>query len=290
MQLLTPYQQRFEGLLDQYWQTRSIEPSLKAAMMYATTNGGKRFRPALIWMTGEALNVPLEQLDAAALAIELIHCYSLVHDDLPAMDDDDLRRGKPTVHIAFDEATAILAGDALLTEAFELLAHADILPDSLRLRQIALLSHAAGSQGMVAGQMMDMAATGGQINLDTLRTLHERKTGYLIRCALLLGASPSATYTELTPLLSDLGLTLGLLFQVQDDILDVEQTTEQLGKPAGSDAEQNKCTYPALMGLEEARAWREALRQHCHDLLSALPFSSNTALRQLVDLVADRTH
>ncbi|WP_294948842.1 polyprenyl synthetase family protein [Sulfurivirga sp.] len=286
MNLLTPWQQRCERLLRDYWQQRPIEPALKAAMIYATTNGGKRFRPALTWLVGEALGLPQEQLDPAALAIELVHCYSLVHDDLPAMDDDDLRRGQPTVHIKFDEATAILAGDALLTEAMELLSHAE-LPADIRLRQLQLLSHAAGSQGMVAGQMMDMAATGQSMTLDALILLHELKTGALIRAALLLGAAPSQDYPSLEKPLGRLGLTLGLAFQVQDDILEAEGA--QTGKSADSDARNGKNTFPALLGLDAARDYRDELIQQCHLLLNELPLRS-PALRQVIDFVAERRH
>ncbi len=286
MNLLIPWQQRCDRLLHDHWQQRTIEPRLKAAMAYATTNGGKRFRPALTWLVGEALGLPLEQLDPAALAIEMVHCYSLVHDDLPAMDDDDLRRGQPTVHIRFDEATAILAGDALLTEAMELLSHAD-LPAETCLRQLRLLSHAAGSQGMVAGQMMDMAATGHSLTLEALIVLHELKTGALIRAALLLGAAPAQDYPSLEKPLGQLGLTLGLAFQVQDDILEAEGA--RMGKSADSDARNGKNTFPALLGLDAARDYRDELVQQCHLLLNELPLRS-PALRQVIDFVAERRH
>lgn len=288
MQLLKPYQTRFNDLLDQYWHNRAIEPHLKAAMVYATTNGGKRFRPALVWLIAEALGLPREKLDAAALALELIHCYSLVHDDLPAMDDDALRRGQPTVHVQFDEATAILAGDALQMEALALLVRAE-LPEAIRLRQVQILSHAAGSQGMVAGQMLDMRATQSQPDLEQLILLHELKTGALIRAALLLGAAPHHDYETLRKPLSRLGLTLGLAFQVQDDILEVEQTTEQLGKDTDSDRRNGKATFPALLGLEKAKAYRDQLIQQCHQLLAQLPVRSPT-LQQVIDFVAERGH
>lgn len=288
MQLLKPYQSRFDQLLNQYWQHRSIEPHLKAAMMHATTNGGKRFRPALVWIIAEALGLPLEKLDAAALAVELIHCYSLVHDDLPAMDDDALRRGQPTVHVRFDEATAILAGDALQTEAFEVLTQAE-LPPALRLRQLQILSHAAGSQGMVAGQILDMRAEQAPITLDELILLHELKTGALIRAALLLGAAPHHNFDALRKPLGQLGLTLGLAFQVQDDILEVEQDTTQLGKAADSDRRNGKTTFPILLGLDAAKAYRDQLIQQCHQMRSQLPINS-PVLQQVIDFVAERAH
>ncbi len=286
--LLRPYQTRLEHLLNAHWAARDIEPRLKSAMMHATTNGGKRFRPALVWLIAEALGLPPDRLDPAALAIELVHGYSLVHDDLPAMDDDDLRRGQPTVHVRFDEATAILAGDALQTEAFEVLTQAD-LPDTVRLRQIHILAAAAGSQGMVAGQMLDMHPGSGAMSLERLVRLHELKTGALIRAALLLGAAPHIDYDTLHPPLARLGLTLGLAFQVQDDILEVEQDTEQLGKAADSDRRNGKTTFPVLMGLQQAKAYRDTLIQRCHRLLDQLPLSSPT-LRQVIDFVAERAH
>ena len=288
MQLLKPYQSRCNQLLEAHWQHRAIEPHLKAAMVHATTNGGKRFRPALVWIIAEALGLPLEKLDAAALAVELIHCYSLVHDDLPAMDDDALRRGQPTVHVQFDEATAILAGDALQAEAFEILAQAE-LSAAIRLRQIQILSHAAGSQGMVAGQMLDMHAAQAPTSLDELILLHELKTGALIRAALLLGAAPHRDYDTLRAPLGQLGLTLGLAFQVQDDILEMEQDTAQLGKAADSDQRNGKVTFPVLLGLDQAKTYRDQLIQQCHQMLAQLPLRSPT-LQQVIDFVAERAH
>ncbi len=288
MQLLKPYQTRLNRLLDQHWQTRSIEPHLKAAMVHATTNGGKRFRPALVWMIAEALGLPLESLDHAALSVELLHCYSLVHDDLPAMDDDDLRRGQPTVHVQFDEATAILTGDALQAEAFEVLSQGD-LPADILLSQVQILSQAVGSRGMVAGQMLDMRAQRHPVTLDELIVLHELKTGALIRAALLLGAAPHHDFEALRKPLSELGLKLGLAFQVQDDILELEQDTEQLGKAADSDQRNGKTTFPGLLGLDKAKAYRDELIQQTHQCLTRLPIHS-PVLQQVIDFVAERAH
>lgn len=288
MNMLTLYQNRIEKLFEAYWHQRPIPEPLYSAMRYATQNGGKRFRPALVWIIAEALALPEESVTPAALAIEMVHCYSLVHDDLPAMDNDALRRGKPTVHIQFNEATAILAGDALLTEAFELLSHAALSPD-LQIRQLQILTHAAGSLGMVAGQMLDMRQDAAPPTLDELIRLHELKTGMLIQAALLLGASPSQEYASLKAPLAELGLTLGLAFQIQDDILEYEQPTETLGKSANSDAQNAKTTFPALLGLEGARQYRDELIQQAHSHLARLPFRS-PVLQQVIDFVAERAH
>ncbi len=288
MDLLTPYQKRLECLLSDYWHQRAIPEPLYSAMRYATENGGKRFRPALVWLIAEAMAITEEQVTPAALAIEMVHCYSLVHDDLPAMDDDALRRGKPTVHIQFDEATAILAGDALLNEAFELLCHAP-LPDTLRLRQLKILTHAAGAQGMVAGQALDMQTSHTPPTPEALIHLHTLKTGRLIQAALLLGASPAQHFEEMRAALETLGHTLGLAFQVQDDILEWEQPTEVLGKSSQSDQANNKTTFPTLMGLEKAKAYRDTLIEQAHQQLVKLPFQS-PVLQQVIDFVAKRAH
>ncbi len=289
MLALKPYQQRVEALLHRHFHPHCAPDPLASAMRYAALDGGKRIRAALVWLTGEACGLTSEPLDPAAMAIELVHAYSLVHDDLPAMDDDDLRRDKPTVHRAFDEATAILAGDALLNEAFELLAHADELDDTVRLRQLRTLTAAAGSCGMVAGQMLDVETTGKPVSQAELEHIHTLKTGRLIQAALLMGAAPSTDYATLAPALETLGERLGLAFQVHDDILDVEQSSETLGKPAGSDTDLNKNTFPALMGLEAAKAYRDELIADCHHLLDTLPFRQ-PVFHQLIDYIAKRSH
>jgi len=287
-QQLQIYQQRIETLLKQTLEQRQIPEPLKSALLYSTLNQGKRLRPALIYALAEALNLPLEQVDAAATAIELIHSYSLVHDDLPAMDNDDLRRGQPTCHIQFDEATAILVGDAQQTLAFELLATAN-LPAELKIRQIQLLTKAAGAEGMVAGQILDIQAENQTLSLEKLQHLHQCKTGALIQTALLLGASPAKNYPQITEQLSKLGQLIGLAFQVQDDILDIEANTETLGKPQGSDLKANKSTYPKLMGLEQAKHYRNSLIQQAHQVEQTLPFQSKF-LNQLIDYIAERKH
>lgn len=282
------YQQRLEPLLEQALDRDSIPQPLKNALQYSTLNQGKRLRPALVYAVTEGLALPLAQVDAAASAIELIHCYSLVHDDLPAMDNDDLRRGQPTCHIQFDEATAILVGDAQQSLAFELLASASIDPQ-LKVQQIQLLAQAAGVEGMVAGQVLDMQAENQTLTLSKLELLHQCKTGALIKTALLLGASPSENYSQIAPQLSELGRIIGLAFQVQDDILDIESNTDTLGKPQGSDLAANKSTYPRLMGLEQAKNYRDQLIQQAHQVLQQLPLQSSF-LHQLVDYIAERDH
>jgi len=228
---------------------------LHEAMRYVTLDGGKRFRPILVYSTAEALGVPLETADAPACAVELIHAYSLVHDDLPAMDNDDLRRGKPTCHRAFDEATAILTGDALQSLAFQILAQENpALANSTRLRMLDILAKAAGSRGMAGGQAIDLEAVGRQLTIAELEDMHIHKTGALIRASVLLGAlcSPSLTESELEHL-DRYARWMGLAFQVWDDVLDVEGTTAELGKPQGSDQARNKPTYPAILGLAETK-------------------------------------
>ncbi|MDO4777014.1 MAG: polyprenyl synthetase family protein [Cardiobacteriaceae bacterium] len=229
---------------------------LTAAMRYALLDGGKRLRAALIHATAADFAVPPEAVDAAVCAVEAIHAYSLIHDDLPAMDDDDLRRGKPSCHKAFDEATAILAGDALNTLAFEWLA-ASALPADVRLAQIRVLAQAAGYQGMVAGQSLDMAHTGTAADLATLQTIHRGKTGALLAASLHLPALASADYAAHRATLDTLGEHLGLLYQISDDILDATADSQTLGKTAGKDAAQDKTTYISLLGLDASRAEAE---------------------------------
>jgi farnesyl diphosphate synthase len=265
--------------------------ALHAAMRYATLDGGKRLRAALVYAAGEALGARAELLDVPACALELIHAYSLVHDDLPAMDNDDLRRGKPTVHKAFDEATAILAGDALQTLAFELLAHdpaLDIAPTQ-KLAMIAELARASGSLGMAGGQAIDLGAVGTALTLVQLEAMHARKTGALIRAAVALGALTANAGAATRATLDEYASHIGLAFQIVDDILDVESDTATLGKPQGSDAERDKPTYPALLGLDSANA----LAAHCHRraLESLAPLGDNGAtLRAIAEFIVQRRH
>jgi farnesyl diphosphate synthase/geranylgeranyl diphosphate synthase type II len=230
----------------------AVVPRLDAAMRHGVLVGGKRLRPVLVYAAGRALGAADDALDAPAMAIELVHAYSLVHDDLPAMDDDDLRRGQPTVHKAYDEATAILAGDALQALAFEVLARSTHprLPAML-----VTLAEAAGRDGMVAGQALDLAAVGGHPDLAALATMHGHKTGALIRAAVRLGGLVAVAEGDpRLAALDDYARAIGLAFQIHDDVLDVTGDTATLGKASGADAARDKPTYPSLLGLEGARA------------------------------------
>ena len=266
-----------------------IPNTLMAALDYATLKGGKRLRPALLYAIGEALNLPLKQLDSAACAIELIHSYSLVHDDLPAMDNDNLRRGQPTCHIRFSEATAILVGDAQLTLAFKVLSYDANLKDQDKLRLIQLLSQASGLAGMIGGQMMDIESEGQKIEMSQLKKLHQYKTGALIKTALLMGAAQSSRASKLESRLSALGNNIGLAFQVHDDILDIESDSLTLGKPQGSDMQADKSTYPKLLGLEAAKRYRDELMTEAKTQLKTLQIDS-PFLTQLIEYIAKRNH
>ena len=254
---------------------------LAEAMRYAALGGGKRLRAALVYAAGEALGANPVALDAPAAAVELIHAYSLVHDDLPAMDDDDLRRGKPTCHRAFDEATAILAGDALQTLAFEVLANAHAVVPTQRLAMLRELAHASGARGMAGGQALDLAAEGKSLALPELETVHRGKTGALIVASVRLGAlAELAPDAPQLPALGEYGQALGLCFQIQDDILDVEGDTATLGKTAGADQARGKATYPALLGLAGAR--ERARQEHDRAVAALAPLGpAAERLRQL---------
>lgn len=260
---------------------------LEAAMRHGVLGGGKRLRPVLVYATGRAMGAQADQLDAPAAAVELIHAYSLVHDDLPAMDDDDLRRGQPTVHKAFDEATAILAGDALQTLAFEVLSYVEHPRLAALLRTLAA---ASGRDGMVAGQALDLAAVGDHPDATSLATMHRHKTGALIRAAVRLGALVAVAEDDpRLAALEDYAAAIGLAFQIQDDILDVTGDTVTLGKISGADAARDKPTYPALLGLDGARAKALGL---LHDALAALaPLGENaTPLADLARYMIERDH
>jgi farnesyl diphosphate synthase/geranylgeranyl diphosphate synthase type II len=257
------YQQRIEGVLAQALAIDGgATERLLEAMRYSTLAGGKRVRPVLVYATGEALGAPLELLDAAAASVELIHVYSLVHDDLPAMDDDDLRRGRPTCHRAFDEATAILTGDALQARAFEVLAQAPAsIPASARIDMLRVLADSIGTRGMAGGQAIDLAAVQQSLTEHALERMHRQKTGALIQASVLLGAiSAGLGDAAERAALAEFGAEIGLAFQIQDDILDVEGNTHTLGKRAGADAELAKPTYPSVLGVDEARAQAFARR------------------------------
>ena len=280
---------RIESQLDAALPSAADAPRrLHQAMRHSVLGGGKRMRPLLVYAAGDVFGTDPHQLDAPAMAVELIHAYSLVHDDLPAMDDDALRRGKPTTHIAFDEATAILAGDALQTRAFSLLAEA-ALPAELRVACLQALAHASGAAGMCGGQALDIDATGQLQSLDALTRMHALKTGALIRAAVRMGAlCGHAPATDLARL-DQFADALGLAFQVRDDILDVEASSEQLGKTAGKDVAQDKSTFPALLGMDGAKARLAELSTVMDDALAHYGEEAN-ALRALGRLAIERNH
>lgn len=283
--------QRVEQVLDRWLPAKQTHPNtLHEAMRYAVLNGGKRIRPALVYATGQAVGVPMSRLDGPACAVELIHAYSLIHDDLPAMDDDELRRGKPTCHRAFDEATAILAGDAIQALAFYLLTHDDSLDvgAGVRLRMVEILANAAGSRGMAGGQAIDLDAVGKELNLTELEDMHIHKTGALIRASIIMAAitKPEVSSRELERL-DRYAQCIGLAFQIKDDILDVEGDTQTLGKPQGSDRQLNKPTYPALMGLHRAKA--RAMELHDDAIRSLEDFDQRADLmRQIATYIVKR--
>lgn len=287
---LRRYQAQVEQALDRVLPPASMPPTrLHEAMRYASLNGGKRVRACLVYAAGEALGAPLALLDAPACALELIHAYSLVHDDLPSMDDDDLRRGRPTCHKAFDEATALLAGDALQTLAFETLAQAR-LDAAVRVQLIAELAAAAGSLGMAGGQAIDLQAVDQALSLAQLEDMHRRKTGALIRAAIRLGALAGAARDEgLLRQLDTYAACIGLAFQVVDDILDVEGETATLGKRAGADQARKKPTYATLLGLAGAKAKAEELRAQAVESLKVLG-DNGAVLAYMADFIVRRTH
>jgi len=284
--------ERFERAAGEMLPTPDREPKrLHAAMRYAVLGGGKRVRPLLVYAAGKVTAADAEALDRAALAVEYVHAYSLVHDDLPCMDNDVLRRGKPTVHVAFDEATAMLAGDALQAEAFAVIADG-ALPASQTASLMRELAHAAGTQGMCGGQAIDLSVVGRQIAPAELERMHRMKTGALLKAAVLMGAlsGQSALLTECTrEALTHYGDAMGLAFQVVDDILDVEGSTADLGKTAGKDAAQSKPTYVSVLGLDAARALSLRLRAQALEAVAGLgPRAAR--LRELADLIVCRNH
>ncbi|WP_045417927.1 (2E,6E)-farnesyl diphosphate synthase [Vibrio campbellii] len=275
---LTSYQQRNNQQLNQWLeQLPHQEQPLIQAMKYGLLLGGKRVRPFLVYITGQMLGCKQEDLDTPASAIECIHAYSLIHDDLPAMDDDDLRRGQPTCHIKFDEATAILTGDALQTLAFTILAEGELNPnaENQRIKMVQALAQASGAGGMCLGQALDLGAENRRVSLAELEEIHRNKTGALINCAVKLGALAAGEKgLEVLPHLERYSKAIGLAFQVQDDILDIISDTETLGKPQGSDQELNKSTYPSLLGLEGAMEKAHTLLQEALQALEAIPYNT----------------
>lgn len=254
---------------------QDYDKSLSEAVKYSTLNQGKRIRPALIYGFGNALNVSLNNLNSAAIAIELIHSYSLVHDDLPAMDNDDLRRGEPTCHIKYSEATAILVGDAQQSLAYECLANDTSINNSIKIKLIQLLSQASGLQGMIGGQYIDIKSAGNFPEKQQLKKMHQMKTGALIKAAILMGSCQSDRYDDIYPELINFSDNIGLAFQVHDDILDIESNTKTLGKPVHSDLDNDKATYPKLMGLKQAKEYREELINNALQALNNCQINSN---------------
>ncbi len=269
------YVSRVENVLDEVLPAATVQPKrLHDAMRYAVFNGGKRVRPLLVYAAGECLGLREDVLDAPAAAIELIHAFSLVHDDLPAMDDDDIRRGKPTVHRQFDEATAILAADALQPLAFSVLANVGDAPPGASARLVGIVADAAGSIGMTGGQSMDLAAEGKSLTVDEIEHMYALKTGALIHAAVMCAAALSENLPDdRASAIDAFGRTIGIAFQIKDDILDVEGDTEVIGKRSGADQRLGKATFPGLVGIDEARA-------RCGSLL-------RSALEQLDDFGAD---
>ncbi|WP_287029865.1 (2E,6E)-farnesyl diphosphate synthase [Pseudomonas sp. UBA6310] len=282
---------RVDACLERFFQPPQDDLArLYQAMRYSVMNGGKRVRPILVYAACEALGGDAEQADNAACAVELIHAYSLVHDDLPAMDDDDLRRGQPTTHKAFDEAAAILAGDGLQSLAFSVLAEpsAPRASAETRLRMLTTLARAAGPEGMVGGQAIDLESVGRQIDQRALESMHRHKTGALIEASVCLGALASGRADDAAlAALQTYARAIGLAFQVQDDILDVESDTATLGKTQGKDQAQDKPTYPALLGLEPAKAYALDLRDQALGALEAFGERAEP-LRDLARFIVER--
>ena len=281
---------RTETALDQALPNADTVPqTLHEAMRYAVLGGGKRVRPLLVHAAGDVTGARAEACDAAACAVEMIHAYSLVHDDMPCMDDDDLRRGRPTVHKAYDEATALLVGDALQTQAFVVLAQAQAVQPEARLKLVAELATASGSVGMAGGQAIDLQNVGKAMSREALEAMHRMKTGALLRASVRMGALCGEIDAQGLAALDRYAAAVGLAFQVVDDILDVTADTATLGKTAGKDAAHDKPTYVSLMGLEAARALAAELRQTAHDALAGFGARA-TRLADLADLIVLRTH
>lgn len=283
------YRDRVEAYLDRTIPVADSTPRrLHAAMRYAVLHGGKRVRPLLVYASGECLGVAAEALDAPAAAVELIHAFSLIHDDLPAMDDDDLRRGRPTVHREFDEATAILAGDALLPLAFGAIADSPAIGAQHKAALSSLIALASGSLGMTGGQAIDLASEGKQLTVDELQLMHDLKTGALIHASVMSACCVCDSLDESSrDALDRFGRAVGLAFQIRDDLLDVEEETETIGKAAGADQLHDKATWPSLFGLEESRARCDDLLGSAHELLDRFGPSAEP-LHWLADYIVAR--
>ena len=282
-------QARMENVLGRVLPVASVAPArLHEAMRYATLEGGKRVRPLLAFAAGEVSGAPQERVEIAAAAVEMIHAYSLVHDDMPCMDDDVLRRGKPTVHVQYDQATALLVGDALQALAFQLLSEHRLADDvRTQLEMVKTLALAAGSRGMAGGQQIDLEATGKPLTLPELEFMHVHKTGAIIRAAVLLGASCGEISAERKERLDRYAKAIGLAFQVVDDVLDYDASTATLGKTAGKDSKQGKPTYVSAMGLPQARQFAEELRAQAQDALGSLGGAARR-LSELADFIVLR--
>lgn len=269
--LLDDYADRVNQQLTQRLPLDTDAPkTLHKAIRYSVLGGGKRIRPALVYATGEAFSTDIKTLDCAACAVELMHCYSLIHDDLPAMDDDDLRRGQPTCHKAFDEATAILAGDAIQAQAFGMLADDDA-SHKQRVHMIQQLAKSSGSLGMAGGQAIDLASVNKKLNVEQLTTMHTLKTAALIQASVLMAVIASdMDEPDTFAHFAHFSEKVGLAFQIRDDILDIQADTETLGKPQGSDAAQNKPTYPSIVGVEQAENTANNLLQEALDEIKDL--------------------
>ena len=282
-----------DATLDELLPAATAPPSrLHEAMRYSIFAGGKRVRPALVLLAGESLGAEREALLPGAAALEMLHTFSLVHDDLPSLDNDDLRRGRPTVHKEYDEATAVLVGDALLNLGLATLAdHPQAVDDSRRVRAVSLVAAAIGTGGMIGGQEADLEAEDHWPDdaVATLESIHRRKTGALLTASVRLGGLYADASAEQDALLTDLGERIGLLFQIGDDILDVERSTEELGKTAGKDAEARKLTYPGLFGLEESKRRLAAIHDEALDLAGRLP-GDGGLFRSLVVYLVSRKH
>ena len=287
-EFLTSCRSVIEAELDKLIPKESAEPpSIHAAIRWSVFAGGKRFRPALLLAAGQTFGAPTEQLIGTACAIEMIHTYSLIHDDLPSMDDDDLRRGRATCHVTFGEATAILAGDALQTLAFQTIAEDESLAPSLRVKLIAEIARAAGTpEGMVAGQALDLEAESREVTGEELEHIHLRKTGALIRGAARCGAMIAGANESDLAAITEYATNLGLLFQITDDLLDVTATAEDLGKTPGKDARSRKATFPALYGIEATRAQLEVVHRAASMALDQI--AKSTLLRSIAESILGR--
>jgi geranylgeranyl pyrophosphate synthase len=280
---------RIDAALDHALGAHLGDSKLLEAARYSVLRGGKRLRPALVYAAAEAVDASQDAADAAAISVELLHAYSLIHDDLPAMDDDALRRGQPTTHIAFDEATAILAGDALQALAFSILGQDDSRTNAVRVKQLRLLGDAVGFQGMALGQAIDLESEGKAVSLDALKAMHAKKTGALITASLLMGAACGEASDSDWDALTQAGEAIGLAFQIQDDILDETVSTETLGKTQGRDQMLGKSTFPSLMGIEASEQEASALVEIAINALAQID-KDTTMLETLARLSVERTN